>query len=123
MFLNLARPKDASLSRRGDDVAVAEDWSEPMGKQYSKRSVSEVPCFCFGLAFHGEPDNWKKHRQGVVNAPQMHMKHDTWHIRYRQYPVASETLPRQFVYTSQDVAGTSDDQQHHYQQTFAAKQA
>ena len=38
MFLNFVRPKDTSLSRRGDFV----------------------PCFCFGLACHGEPGNWKK---------------------------------------------------------------
>jgi len=29
---------------------------KPMEKQYLNRSVSEVPCFCFGLACHGEPE-------------------------------------------------------------------
>ena len=48
--LNFVRPKDASLSRRGDDVAVAEDWSEPMEKQYSKRSVSFCAVFLFWLS-------------------------------------------------------------------------
>jgi len=60
--LTFVRPKDASLSRQGDHVAVAEDWYEPMEKQYSirKGQCPFVPCFCFGLAYHGEPDNWRK---------------------------------------------------------------
>ena len=52
--LNFVRPKDASLSRRGDDVAVAEDWSETYGNSISEW-VSVLLCRVFVLA-----DNWKK---------------------------------------------------------------
>jgi len=58
--LNFARPKDASLSRRGDHVAVSEDRSEPMENNIRKGQCPFMPCFCFGLTCHGEPDNWKK---------------------------------------------------------------
>jgi len=50
--LNFARPKDASLSRRGDHVAVAEDWYEPMGKTiFEKVSVLLCRVFVFVFAF------------------------------------------------------------------------
>ena len=49
MFLNFVRPKDASLSMWGDDVAVAEDWSEPMGKTVFEK-VSVLLCRVFVLA-------------------------------------------------------------------------
>ena len=57
--LTFVRPKDASLSRRVDHVAVAEDWYEPMGKTLftiRKGQFPFVPCVCFGLAYHGEPE-------------------------------------------------------------------
>ena len=47
------RPKDASLSRRGDHAAVAEDWYiRTYGKNtiYSKRSVSFCAVFLFWLS-------------------------------------------------------------------------
>ena len=69
---------------------------KPMGKTVFEKVSVRGAVFLFWLSL-------PKHGQQVVNTTQMHMKHDTWHIRYRQYPVASETLPflsRQFVYTS-----------------------
>ena len=41
----------------GDDAAVAEDWSKTYGKNTIRKGQCPfVPCFCFGLAYHGEPE-------------------------------------------------------------------